>query len=56
MAAVLLILLASLGFTAIARSDEPKVADEPVVAEADPDAPLTILYTIHNTGYVEPCG
>lgn len=28
----------------------------PPAAAADPDAPVTILYTIHNAGYIEPCG
>jgi hypothetical protein len=30
------------------------MADAP--AAAAEESPVTILYTIHNTGYIEPCG
>jgi hypothetical protein len=35
---------------------EGKGVPPAAAAAADPDVPVTILYTIHNTGYIEPCG
>jgi hypothetical protein len=39
-----------------AAGDEPTAATDEPAEDADTDQPVTILYTIHNAGYVEPCG
>ena len=42
---------------ALLGGDEPKQSTdgEPIGGGGEP-RPATILYTIHNVGYIEPCG
>jgi len=52
----MLALALTLPLALLSGSDQEETRQETPASSEDTFRPATILYTIHNVGYIEPCG